>query len=157
MLSPVSAFFLASTISISFFLIREKKFSESASLKIARRIPEGITQSALGINGNMNGLVIGDLLGNIASFTYGIIRLTKNEFKLAFPSKRNVFYNLKKYSAFPKYALLSNMLNTFVMSALTFQVFSKFTLKDVGYMELTQKILTIPTAFIGMAVGQVIL
>lgn len=157
-LVPVSALFFALTSASQFFFIREKRFFASSSLKIYRRGSEGLVQTGSGIIGNFWGLPIGDTIGNATSAVIGFLRIKRNfRTKSRKQLIRSIKENAIKYSDFPKYALLSNLLNMFVLSALTFQVYAKFSLEEVGYLELTQKILTIPSALIGIAIGQIVL
>lgn len=157
-LIPLSALFFTINTASQFMFIRQKRFLASSSLKIVRRSSEGIVQTSTGLLGYFWGLPIGDAIGNFSASVVGIFRL-KKEVRTHLPP--NLFTSIRKsakeYSEFPKYALGSNLLNTFVLSALTFQIYAKFSIKDVGYTELTQRMLMIPTALIGVSMGQIIL
>jgi O-antigen/teichoic acid export membrane protein len=157
-LIPLSAFFFTINTASQFMFIRHKRFLASSSLKIYRRGTEGLIQTGSGFTGKFWGLPLGELLGNITAALVGFIRLRK-EVKKYLPESyfSTLLTNAKKYSDFPKYAFASNLLNTFILSALTFQIFAKFSLEEVGYAELTQRMLTVPTALIGVSLGQVIL
>ncbi len=157
-LIPVSSFFLALTSGAQFYLIREKRFFGSSSLKIFRRSLEGIIQSVGGLLKSFWGLPLGDMVGNATSAVIGAMKVSGDIPKTGIKSTFTRFWaNARKYSDLPKYALLSNLMNTFVLSALTFQVYAKFSLSDVGHLELTQKILTVPSALAGIAIGQLVL
>lgn len=157
---PLSALFFAVTTGAQYYLIRVKEFFGSASLKIYRRLAEGSVQSGAGLFNYFFGLPAGDLTGNIVSGVMGLRRVFRDREGAGVRPAMFLLRmrtNLSGYFDFPKYSLISNLMNTFVLSALTFQVYSKFSLTEVGYLELTQKILTIPTALIGMSIGQIIL
>jgi len=157
-LIPVSALFFAITTASQFYLIRDKRFFVSSSLKIYRRGVEGAIQTGSGALNLFIGLSVGDAIGNATSSFMGFLKINKDinwkHFSLIIKRFR---INAARFSDFPKYALFSNLMNAFVLSALTFQVYSKFSIEQVGYLELTQKILTIPSALIGMAIGQIVL
>ena len=157
-LIPISALFFAVTTASQFYLIRDQKFFASSSLKIYRRGVEGAIQTGSGVLNSFIGLPVGDTIGNATSSLAGFLKINKDiswkHFSLMLKRFR---INAARFSDFPKYALISNLMNAFVLSALTFQVYSKFSIEQVGYLELTQKILTIPSALIGMAIGQIVL
>ena len=138
--------------------IGQKRFLASSSQKIYRRSAEAIVQAASGFKGIFWGLPVGETFGNFSAAGIGLLRL-KNEVLGYLPKDlfKNIRRNARTYSEFPKFALGSNLLNTFVLSALTFQIFAKFSIEEVGYAELTQRMLTIPTALIGVSLGQIIL
>jgi O-antigen/teichoic acid export membrane protein len=157
-LIPLSALLFLINMSSQLMFIRQKRFMASSSLKIYRRASEGLVQTGMGFTGQYWGLTVGDTIGNFCASLVGIFRL-KNELRASLPSNlfKEIKKNGKKYAEFPRYAFASNLLNAFVLSALTFQVFAKFSLQDVGYAELTQRMLTVPSALIGVSFGQLIL
>lgn len=61
-----------------------------------------------------------------------------------------------EYRELPIFTLAPNVLNTFVLGSLTFLVLGKFSLEKVGYIEFTQKILSIPAVFVSIAISQVL-
>ena len=48
-------------------------------------------------------------------------------------------------------------MNAAFFASISFLILSKFDIRDVGFMELTQRILAIPSAFVAYSVGQVLL
>ncbi len=157
-LIPLSALFFSINLASQLMFIRQKRFMASSSLKIYRRGTEGLVQAGSGLSSQFWGLPVGEAIGNFSAAIVGFFRLRKYVLK-DLPSDLfvNIKKNARKYSEFPKYAFASNLLNTFVLSALTFQIFAKFSLQEVGYAELTQRMLTIPSALIGFSLGQIIL
>jgi O-antigen/teichoic acid export membrane protein len=157
-LIPLSSLFFLINLSSQLMFIRKKRFIASSSLKIFRRGSEGLIQAGSGLAGKFWGLPLGDTVGSFTAGLIGFLRLRKDLVKDSPPNLRaSIKKNAKKYSEFPKYAFASNLLNTFVLSALTFQIFAKFSLLEVGYAELTQRMLAIPSALVGVSLGQLIL
>lgn len=155
---PLSALFFSINNASQFMFIQQRRFMASSSLKVVRRSAEGIVQAGSGLWGYFWGLPLGEAIGNISAATVGFLRLRKEVGKhLPQDVLSGIKKTARKYSEFPKYALGSNLLNTFVLSALTFQIFAKFSIEEVGYAELTQRMLTIPTALIGVSLGQLVL
>jgi O-antigen/teichoic acid export membrane protein len=157
-LIPLSALFYLINQSTQFMFIRQKRFMASSSLKIYRRSSEGLIQTGTGFSGFYWGLAVGDVIGNVTAAVAGFFRIRK-EINQHRPEKllNSIKKNARSYDEFPKYAFPSNLLNTFVLSALTFQIFAKFSIEEVGYAELTQRMLTVPIALIGVSLGQIIL
>jgi len=157
-LIPLSALFFTINNATQLMFIRQKRFLASSSQKIYRRSTEGLIQAGSGFWGFFWGLPLGEAMGNFSASMIGILRLRK-EVRHHLPPDLvlSIKKNAKKYSDFPKYAFGSNLLNTVVLSALTFQIFAKFSIEEVGYAELTQRMLMVPSALIGISLGQVIL
>jgi len=157
-LIPLSALFFLINLSSQLMFIRQKRFMASSAQKIYRRGSEGMIHLGTGLAGKFWGLPLGETAGSFTAALIGFLRLRKD---LIRDLPENLLSSLKKnalkYSEFPKYAFASNLLNTFVLSALTFQIFAKFSIQEVGYAELTQRMLAIPSALIGVSLGQIIL
>ena len=157
-LIPLSALFFSINLASQLMFIRQKRFMASSSLKIYRRGSEGLVQAGSGLSGQYWGLTVGEAFGSFCAALVGIFRLRK-ELRHELPKNliANIKKNAQKFAEFPKYAFPSNLLNAFVLSALTFQIFAKFSIQEVGYAELTQRMLTVPSALIGVSLGQIIL
>jgi len=137
------------------FLIRKKRFFLSSTNKVIRRLFEGGIQSGFGCYKNSLGLIIGDVIGNVAQALFSIWKL-KSITPLGIISKSKLKKVLFEYKDLPLFTLFPNILNTFVLGSLTFLILSKFDLKEVGFLEFTQKILSIPSVFISIAISQVV-
>jgi len=155
---PISTLFFSLYNAFNYLLIREEKFKASSINKINRRAIEGGAQTGLFFLNNGIGLFIGNLLGNVIYFFSAYWQSFK-KFKI---DKRLFKYNLlkhiaKEYSDLPKYNILPELLNVAFLSAVSFIILTKFDIQKVGFMELTQRILAIPSAFIAYSLGQVLL
>jgi O-antigen/teichoic acid export membrane protein len=157
-LIPLSALFFMINMASQLMFIRQKRFMASSSLKIYRRGAEGVFQAGTGLLGKNWGLTVGDAIGSATAALVGFFRIRKS-YGQDLPENLldSIKKNARNYSEFPKYAFASNLLNAFVLSALTFQIFAKFSIQEVGYAELTQRMLTVPSALIGVSLGQIIL
>lgn len=154
-LLPSSVLFYSIFNVFNMYLIRRQKFFLSSSSKVSRRLSEGIVQLVLGILSNRNGLLIGDVIGNFAQGAFSFWKVRRITSLKYFSAKRlkSVLY---EYRELPIYTLIPNVLNAFVLGSLTFLILTKFDLKEVGYLEFTQKILSIPGVFISISVSQVV-
>lgn len=137
------------------YLIRRRKFLLSSSSKVSRRLSEGIVQTVLGYTNNSSGLLLGDVIGNLVQGVFSFWKTTRiTSFK--FLKKELLKKVLLEYRELPLFTLIPNILNTFVLGSLTFLILGKFSLEEVGYIEFTQKILSIPSVFISIAISQVL-
>lgn len=157
---PFSVLFFSLFNALNYLLIRDKKFVASSINKISKRSTEGSVQVGVSFIGNikMYGLVLGDVVGNLFAFItayYQSFKSFKIEKRLFNP--RLLKHIAKEYSDLPKYNIIPELLNVGFLAAVSFLVLAKFGLTEVGYMELTQRILAIPSAFIAYSVGQVLL
>lgn len=159
-LLPLSTLFFSGFNAFNYLLIRNKKFKASSINKINRRASEGISQIGLAYSPILKhiGLFIGNMLGNVIYFLSAYYQSFKGfKFDKRFFNPRTLLHISKEYSDLPKYNIIPELLNAGFFAALSFLVLSKFNIQEVGYMELTQRILAIPTAFIAYSVGQVLL
>ena len=157
---PFSTLFFSLFNTFNYLLIRDKKFYASSLNKVNRRAVEGSVQVGLAFIPTIKqfGLFIGDLLGNFIYFLSAYYQSFKG-FKLdsRFFKMSMLKSVAKEYSDLPKYNIIPELLNTGFFAALSFLILAKFDIKEVGYMELTQRMLAIPSAFIAYSVGQVLL
>ncbi|MFD2100201.1 lipopolysaccharide biosynthesis protein [Flagellimonas iocasae] len=152
---PFSVLFYSVFNAFNMYLIRRKKFTLSSTNKISRRFFEGATQYVSGLAKYSNGLVFGDLLGNLAQAIYSFWKVKKIS-PIGLVSKTKIKDLATEYRELPIYTLAPNILNTFVLGSLTFLILIKFDIRQVGFIEFTQKILSIPSVFISLAVSQVV-
>jgi O-antigen/teichoic acid export membrane protein len=159
-LLPFSTLFFSLFNSFNYLLIRDKKFYASSINKINRRATEGGIQIALAYVPMLKkaGLFIGDIIGNLIYFLSAFFQSIKTiKIDKRFFNFRLLLNVAKEYSDLPKYNIIPELLNTGFLAAISFLVLTKFNIEEVGYMELTQRILAIPSAFISFSAGQVLL
>lgn len=137
------------------YLIRHRKFLLSSTSKISRRASEGVVQVFFGVLKYPSGLLIGDGIGNIVQGIYSYLKV-KRYTSLKCISIARIKKVAVEYRELPIYTLLPNVLNTFVLGSLTFLVLDKFDINEVGYIEFSQRILSIPSVFISIAISQVV-
>ncbi|WP_321298666.1 oligosaccharide flippase family protein [Marinifilum fragile] len=155
---PLSALFFTLSSSMVYLLIREKKFKSISVTKVGKRGSEGVTQLVGGFMGKSSGLFIGDLIGNIICLVLSIKASFKSFNFWNSHYSYNVFKKvICKYFYIPRDSFIPVLINSLAMSSITFTVLYKFNIVMVGYLELTQKILIVPTALVGTAVSKVVL
>lgn len=153
-LLPFSVCFYSIGLSFNNYMIRKEKYKKVSLNKFIRRMSEAFFQINTKLFFNINiGLIIGNIFGNLC---YLIYNFKVSEFKI------NInFFEIKKtwkkYIEFPKYNLFPHLFNTLSSSAFDFFVLLKFSISEVGYLELTQKVLLLPSVLLSDSIGRVIL
>lgn len=133
-------------------LIWEEKYQQISLNKFIRRISEMLFQVLLKRQGSV-GLILGSVIGNAF---YMIYNLKISNFKVDFELAR-IKANILKYSYYPRYNLFPQVFNSLSSIVLDVCVLIKFSFVEVGYLELTQKFLVVPSSLLGEAVSKVFL
>ncbi len=155
-LLPLSSLFFSLYQIINFWLIRKKMFVSSSINKITRRFFEGATQITFGLSTKSSGLIMGDLIGNFANFFSGCLQLKRSDFNLKWVSKSKMFFVLKKYRDFPIYNLVPTLLCS-IANIIPYLLINKFySTQQLGFIDLTKMVLSIPLALISVTISQVL-
>lgn len=141
----------------NYWLIRKKKFREITVSKLVRRGSEGVVQTSFAFIRYGIGLVIGDIVGQIANVVYAVHKSVQSGFSLKIVSWKKMIYVAKRYIDFPKFTLVPAL-----MSAISFMlppiIISRYySAEYTGYFDLTKLLLSLPMAFIATDVAKVIL
>jgi len=156
-LLPFSTFLFCSFQAMNYWLIRKKAFTSLTTNKISRRGAEGVVQLTFGFFRNSSGLFWADLAGGISNNISGIRQLRKTGFRRNFFSRKGIFRVMKRYSDFPKFNLVPQLLGTVAMQLPVFMINRLFTKTELGFFDLTQQAIVAPFALISVAVSQVLL
>lgn len=151
---PITTLFYSMGLSFNNYMLRKEKYNKIFINKLVRKIGEITIQISGKTIFRLNiGLIIANIFGNICfmlyNFKFCCIKIYFNIKKI-----KEVW---KKYIEFPKYYLLPQLYNTLSFSLLDFTIFAKFSLREVGYLELTNKILQIPSSLLGESIRNVLL
>lgn len=156
-LVPVGTFLLSAFQVFNYWLIRKKSFVPIAANKFARRVVEGVTQSAFALVGYSKGLIYGDIAGQVANFAVSLWQSGKKGFSVENINFVRLKYLLLKYSDFPKYNLIPSLLSaaSFLLPVIIINKY--FTAEQAGYFDLTKLILSVPLALIAGSFSSVVL
>jgi len=155
-LIPVTIFLFTGFQTINFWLIRKNKIRVSSINKIVRRTTEAGAQISFSYIGKNFGLFLGEVLGNLANFIYGIIALFKSGFSIRHLSLRLLKYALVKYREFPLYNLMPNFLSTISFVIPIFLLNSLYGLSEVAQMSLARQLLVVPAALFAGSISQIL-
>jgi O-antigen/teichoic acid export membrane protein len=156
-LIPLSAFLFNTYQSLNYWLIRKKKYYEVSFNKLIRRGTEGIAQVCFALLKNIKGLILSDIIGQIANVIVITIQGIRNGFRYNVISLNKIKYVSAKYSEFPKYNLIPALMSTcsFFLPPLFINRF--YSAEFTGYFDLAKLLLSIPLALIGSSISNVLL
>jgi O-antigen/teichoic acid export membrane protein len=156
-LIPAGAFLLNVYQSFNYWLIRKKKYTHVSLNKLIRRGTEGIAQVSFAILRNPKGLILSDIIGQIANVSAIIYQGFRFGFKIKMLSISKLKYVFKKYSDFPKYNLVPAFMSTcsFFLPPIFINKF--FSAESAGYFDLSKLVLSIPLALVASSISNVLL
>ncbi len=134
---------------------KNKRYRAWAISSIGRSFTQATSRIVLGYSSFTSiGLVLGAGLGTLFSVSFLSVNIRVKYFFLHAFSFKKICYLLQQYRDFPKYDLLSNLLNS-VSSNIPVIILSYFFLEDVvGYFSMALSLLFIPMSIIGTSLGQ---
>ncbi len=156
-LIPLGAFLYNVAQSFNYWLIRKKRYTGVSANKLVRRGSEGLSQITLALTKNSAGLIISDIIGQIANVVSTIIQSFRFGFSVKLLSKNKLIYVAGKFSEFPRYNLIPALMSTcsFFLPPVFINKF--FSSESAGYFDLTKMVLSIPMAFVASAISSVLL
>ena len=136
---------------------RMKKYRQMAANRIFQSSSIAIFSVAFGMFSlEVNGLVFGWVLGILASLLYALINISGDikihSYKLSFSELVKV---AKEYSYFPKYDIVSSIINALIHQLPSIFFSALFSPAIAGYYYMTQRIIGLPLQVIGGAFGEV--
>jgi len=156
-LVPVAVFLGSTFESLGYFSLRKDKVGQLAGARVLKSAISGGTQVSLGFIGTgVSGLLGGALLG-LATGNTRLIRIYAHSLR-AYPVEWPRMKSMAaRYSNFPKYELWASLANTLAFSGFVIGVGLIFESHAVGQYALAYRFTTLPSALLGVAIGQVYL
>jgi len=148
--------FIVSTVSILYYWNnRIKHYRELSNNQILQSSIQGSSNLSIGAFSQLSGgLIIGTILGGLSSLLYLIIK-TQHYFKGFKFYKLKAISLIKKYIKFPKFMVLSGILENFSSQLPIILLSSFFGSSIVGFYFLSQRLVKLPVALIGTSIGNV--
>jgi len=143
---------------LNFYNTRIKKYKSIAQAKVLKSI--GMVAIQLGLFFTKNG-VIALLTGYSMSNIFGNIKLltniTKDKELLKKINKNDIKHLAKRYIRFPKLTLPATLANKLSSDLINILISTVFSVSTLGFYSLANRILAVPSSFIGASVSQVFL
>jgi len=154
-LIPFVVFLIALFNVLTYLHIRDKKFKSLSVSNVYKSLSASFLQILIGILKNgVFGLVIGQIISIIIADLY----LLKN-----FQVRKFNFFTIKhiaiakRYKEFPIYYLPNNLLYNLTNTLITILISSFFGIAALGFYNMANRVLGLPSALLGNAISQVYL
>ena len=153
---PIGVIFIGTYRALTFWAVREKSFRTIARTKLTQALCGVGTQ--LGIGALLAGPV-GLIAGQVVGQSTGVIvlgRLLRQKFKLFHNAVRcrRIIIAAITHSRFPKFDLLAAGINTAAINLPQFLLAALFGPAIAGFYLLAYRVISMPVAVFGQAVGQ---
>ncbi len=153
---PIAVFLTGLFNILNYFNNRKKQYKDLAKANIIKSIVLAIVQLSIGfIKTGASGLVSGQILSQVFSNTKLLRNIIKDEMLISKISKIKIIALAKRYKGFPKYSMWAILANTLSQHLTNILISSFFSIATLGFYSLVQRVLGMPTAIIGSAIGEV--
>jgi len=157
LLIPIGVAGMGVYLTLTQWAIRGKMFQTIGQTRITQALSGAATMAVLGLAGFKP---VGLLLGTIMSRAGGITTLLTGLLKgkdLPHPVKSDIKRVALRYRKFPMYSTWTGMLNTIGRQIMPILLVSFYSPHVAGLFAMAQRLLHLPSVFIGQAIGQVFL
>lgn len=156
-LIPIGVLGMGTYLILTYWAIRKKLFSTIGRTRVTQSLSGALTKIALGFFGfKPIGLLLGSIVsqaGGISTLSFGLVR-GKGFPKPVRPDIKRVAI---RYRKFPMYDAWTGMLNTVGRQIMPMLLVSFYSPHVAGLFSMAHSLLSLPSAFIGQAIGQVFL
>jgi O-antigen/teichoic acid export membrane protein len=151
-LIPISVFLTGLYNAFNYWQNRNKKYRTIAVNRTIQSGSTSLSQLVIGYISNVNGLVLGGLLGSLSALFFLIKKsLSLNSSKYLFNYKK-IIVNAKKYKKFPILDVPAALINLVANQAPNLLLASLFSPSVAGFYYLTQRVLQAPVTLISSSV-----
>jgi O-antigen/teichoic acid export membrane protein len=154
---PLGTFLYSFYQAINYWLIRKKKFFPISLNKFVRRGFEGVSQLIFRFAKVSYGLILGDIIGNLANIISGAYQGLKSGLSLRLLSPGKIKNVIFKYSEYPKFNVIPSLMSacSFLLPAILVNKY--FSSEYAGFLDLSKMILSIPLALVATSLSSVLL
>jgi len=157
LLMPITVLAIGVTTIFNFWLNRKEHYKSISGGKIARSVFSSFFSIGFGLTVlRAGGLIIADTIGQIASGTFVFLKSLKyDKEKIAQISKQKMLIQAKRYKKFPKFNLLSGLLEKGSGQIPVILLTSFFGPAITGFFSLSQRLIAAPEILISGSIGNV--
>lgn len=150
-------FFNSNFNAFTYFNIRIKEFKNNSVSTVIRSLFTNIFQVVFGIlSPSIMGLLIGQIIGRFMAICFFIFKgLRTKLFTNISISKKKTLYVLKRYKSFPLFSAPQALINSLSTNIPVFILSFFFSPYIVGLYWFTERLLKMPTTFLGSSIRQV--
>ena len=154
---PVTVFAIGLYTIFNLWLNRKAHFKSISAGKITRSAFSSFFSIGFGLTlFKTGGLILADTIGQLVSGIYVMIRFLKyDRHKIRFISKESMIKQSGRYKHFPKFNILSGLLEKSSGQLPVIMLTTFFGAATVGFISFAQRIIGIPGSLIGASAGDV--
>jgi O-antigen/teichoic acid export membrane protein len=153
---PIAVFFAGLYNILNYFNNRKKQYKDLAKATILKSIVLAIVQLSIGfIKQGATGLISGTIISQFFANTKLLTNIIKDKVLISKISKVKIIALAKRYKDFPKFSMWAGLANTLSSSLTNILISSFYGIATLGFYSLVQRVLGMPSALIGGAIGQV--
>ena len=155
-LTPIAVFFIGFYNLLNYFNNRKKYYKDIATATIVKSIVTAVIQLSIGfMKGGVGGLIGGQLISQMFVNARLLKNIIKDKLLVSSISKIKIVALAKRYKDFPKFSMWAVLLNTLSVHLTSILISTFFSIATLGFYSLVQRVLGMPSALIGNAIGQV--
>lgn len=148
---PVAIFISSHYVVLTQIAIRKSNYKQLSVSRVSQSLTFGLVAIAIGSLSLSFGLVVATFLGQFVAY-FIIKKIGKHNFKFKNLSR---LATAKRFVKFPVYMIPSGLLNVSSANMPLVILSSNFGLMFVGFYELVQRTLSVPSTFVGNSLGEV--
>lgn len=150
---PFMVLFLGSYQPVYYLLNRNKKYKFLSFSRILQNASTAILNIVLGFfSFNWFGLIISRIAGQLLTLIYLLLKIDINSNLIKYHKIKEI---AKTYIRFPKFIVLSQLINTFSLQLPVFFISGFFGSLSLGLFALSQRVILTPIAIISTSIGDV--
>jgi len=151
---PVNVFMISIINILYYWFNRHKEYKVLAKTKILQSSNRAFFSLLFGFFHKSFGLIIGILIGSFSNFIYSIKKANDDDI-FHKPNMHKVKILMKKYSDFPKFNILTTLLENVSGNIPIYLLTIFFGPMVVGFFSLSQQVIRVPLSLIGVSFGDV--
>jgi len=153
---PISVFLTGFYNNLTYFSTRKKFYKDVANSVILKAIILAIFQLSIGLlKTGAAGLVGGNIVSQFFANTKLLQNVVKDKNLLSAISRSEIKAHARKYRNFPKYSIWAALANTLSKNLTNLLISLFYGVATLGHYSIVQRVLGMPSALIGGAIGQV--
>ena len=148
---PVGVVLLAANQTLVVWHSRSRHYLLLAVNRVVQTVMTGVVSITLGVSKIGGGLVVAALVGQLIALSL-LVKKSLGEWRLSWPAFLKI---ATVHQDAPKYLLPTALLDVLTQQVPLYMIGVLFTLNDAGQFGMAYRVLALPSALIGGAVGQV--
>ncbi len=153
---PLTVLFMGMYNLLMYFNNRKKYYKDIAKATVIKSIVMSVIQLSLFFlkNGTV-GLISGQISTHLAANLRLVKNIVKNKNLLSAINKKSIITMAKRYKKFPLISIWSSLSSTLSFRLNPIIISHLYKARALGFFAMAEKILIVPTIFIGKSIGQV--